>query len=212
MDFMSLVKMITGFIATPDGVVILSFSIYIFFHRRDHCSTAKLLDTKFTSLEKDFSGIKSIEDKIDKYIWRMEGDEAKKIKEFIKFVFNEERVFIKKAQVELREYIREIHDFEKDKDTYYAELSYKVFQLWQVQRKTFETKIDPTYMRKFIYVSNILTPIIREHIRSIVDIVLDKALNGTRESTYDEYLVEAFSSIKNIWEDLIETEIRKDLI
>lgn len=212
MDFFSIVAFISKYVDIQYGVVIVAFGVYVIIHKKQHEKTDGIITEKLNNLIDKISNITSIEKKIDKYIWTIEGDEAKKINEFLGFVFSEEKCFMSKAHIELRDFIRDIHDFNKSKDDYYMELADKVFEMWELQREKFETQVDPTYMRKFAYVSNILTPIVREHVRSIVDIVLDKTLNGSREKTVDAYLLNAFTSISNIWEGLIEQEIKKDLL
>jgi hypothetical protein len=211
MNFTIIYETILKFIRTPDGVLFISFFIYIIIHGIQHKKTEGIFTEKFSHLDKDFSGIKSIEEKIDKYIWKRESHEARRIDDFLNYVFAEERKFVKKAQIELRDFIRDIHDFDKTKEEYYDEIMRKVMDLWEGQRKILETQVDVSYMSRIHYVANILSPMVREHIRSIVNIVLDKSLNGSREKTIDLYLLEAFMSIRNVWEDLVETEIKKDL-
>jgi hypothetical protein len=185
---------------TNGGLSLIGLIGFVWMHRRDHKRDSHkcIQDAVLTE----------IRDKLNRYVWRFEGEEAQVRRRIIDYLLTENEIFISRMLVDMREYIRANHDFSKDQVHYYNELYVSFMKYWKAERINRPLTLTLEQAMKFGRVIELTLPMVRSVLLEVVDIVMDESLNGRRETTIDSALLRGFNAFQNLFRMALENEFK----
>lgn len=205
MEYIELFNFAKSLLLTNGGIAIFIFVIYSIVHSREHKKEKQFYEHHCTEKEV----LKDIQIKINKYIWKFESEEAKEYKNLLDHIQSENDLLMNKINIDLREYIRKTHRFDIDPIKYGDELFSYINKIWKDNREERPLLMDISIQEKLMKVNKLVIPMIRVVVFEIIDVILNKELNGKRESVVDATLLKGIKSIQDVWRACFENEFRR---